>query len=126
MLSLRVGEHELLLAIGPSGLPAGCFPMAPYAGRVRRGELTWRGRRVALPITFPPHAIHGLCYDRPWDVVEAGDRHAELRCAFDRAWWPWGGSAVSRFTLTDGSLETVLEVHAEEEEMPAWCGWHPW
>jgi aldose 1-epimerase len=81
---------------------------------------------VGLPLAFPPHAIHGLCYDRPWEVSDVGLRNAELRCAFDREWWPWGGWAVARFALTEARLEAVLEVHADDEEMPAWCGWHPW
>jgi aldose 1-epimerase len=125
MTSLRVGDLELLGRGGDGVFEWGCFAMAPYAGRVRRGRLDWRGRHHQLPIALPPHAIHGVTVDRPWTVEADGPTSASLSCGFD-ARWPWPGRAVAHFRITGDSLDTTLEVHAEREPMPAWIGWHPW
>ncbi len=108
----------------------GAFPMAPFAGRVRDAELTWRGQTYQLPANKAPHAIHGTVARTPWDVVEGPDgtggaSRAVLRCDLGDD-WPWPGHAVLRYELTPAALRTTLEVHADGSEMPAWCGVHPW
>jgi aldose 1-epimerase len=74
---------------------------------------------------LPPHAIHGVTVDRPWQVLDAGPATAALACAFDSR-WPWPGGARCEIRLEPDGLEARLEVHADREPMPAWCGWHPW
>lgn len=123
--SLRVDGLELLGRGQPGVVGWGCFPMAPYAGRIRRGVLTWDGRRHRLPIGMPPHAIHGLVLDRPWTVTDHDGRRAVLRCDVD-ARWPWPGHVVQVLELTEDALTARLEVHADEDPMPAWTGLHPW
>jgi len=123
--SLRVGDLELLGRGGAGLVGWGNYPMAPYAGRIRRGRLTWSGRTHQLPIDMPPHAIHGVTLDRPWEVLEATGVSATLRCDFDSR-WPWRGFVVQRIDLTDAGLHARLEVHALDEPMPAWTGYHPW
>jgi aldose 1-epimerase len=117
----------------------GAFPMAPWAGRVRRGVMTWRGVEHQLPVPKPPHAIHGTVARVPWEVVSShgtpdgrggaaegqGAAGAVLRADLGGD-WPWPGHAVLRYALEESSLSTTLEVHAEEREMPAWTGLHPW
>jgi aldose 1-epimerase len=129
--SLAVDGLELLGRGGPGIYHWGSYPMVPYAGRVRRGRLTWGerrptgGPRYQLPIQLESHAIHGVTVDRPWTVLDAGATEASLRCDFDSR-WPWRGHAVQRLTLADDRLHAVLEVHALDEPMPAWAGYHPW
>ena len=153
----------------------GAFPMAPWAGRVRRGLMTWRGAEHQLPVPKPPHAIHGTVARVPWRVLSshggapdggggdgrsgdergsggrsgddlgadgrdgddrgaegrdgaaagAGTAEAVLEADLGGA-WPWPGRAVLRYALEESSLATTLEVHADEQEMPAWVGVHPW
>jgi len=64
--SLVIGGLELLVSRRENPMAWGCYPMAPWAGRVRRGRFRFRDRTHALPITLPPHAIHGTTYTRPW------------------------------------------------------------
>jgi aldose 1-epimerase len=123
--SLRVRDLELVGRGGPGLYHWGCYPMAPYAGRVRFGRLTWAGTRYQLPIQMPPHAIHGVTVDRPWQVLDASATSASLRCDFDIR-WPWRGHAVQHLTLSGDRLDAVLEVHADDAPMPAWTGYHPW
>jgi aldose 1-epimerase len=104
----------------------GCFPMAPFAGRIRHGRFVHDGRTCAVPVNFGDgHAIHGTVYNRAWAPSGTGD--AEWTCNLgDR--WPFPGHAVQRASLTPSSLRLELEVHAAEggPSMPATLGWHPW
>lgn len=125
LTQLRFGRLDLLARCGPRPYEWGCFVMAPYAGRIRDARLAWNGRTHNLPVLDPPHAMHGVVLDRPWDVVSVTDRAIELRCAFDER-WPWPGRVVQRIEVRPDGLDASLEVHTDADEMPAWCGWHPW
>jgi aldose 1-epimerase len=122
LASLVVGGHELLVTDG-GGDPMqwGAFPMAPYAGRLRRGRLRHAGHEHRLPVNLAPHSIHGTVFDRPWAV--AAD--SSLSCPLGPR-WPFGGFARSRFELQADALRWTLEVHAEEQPFPATAGFHPW
>lgn len=123
LVSLTLDGAELLG--GDAGtapeLDHGCFPMAPYAGRVRDGRFSFRGAEHELPCNDPPHAIHGLVHDRPWETVDDGVWRVDLDGR-----WPFGGHVVHRVLLDEHRLRLELEVHAGEVAMPATCGWHPW
>lgn len=118
--SLMVDGREILVTEGDGPLAWGCYPMAPFAGRVRNGEFTFGGRRWQLVAEMPPDAIHGTVLNRHWRVI--GDRTiaTELGPA-----WPFSGRAVQKFDLAAGRLAFRLELHADEA-MPASIGWHPW
>jgi aldose 1-epimerase len=122
LASLVVGGRELLVTDG-GGDPMqwGAFPMAPYAGRIRRGLLRYAGREHRLPVNLAPHAIHGTVFDRPWVVGDDGS----LSCPLGPR-WPFGGFARQRVELRPGALACTLEVHAEDEPFPATAGFHPW
>jgi aldose 1-epimerase len=125
LAGLRVNGLDLLGRGGPGLYHWGCYPMAPFAGRIRRGRLTWQGRTHQLPITYGPHAIHGVTVDRPWTVLGADTGTARLGCDFDNR-WPWRGRVQAEYTLTEQGLTGRLQVHATDRPMPAWIGWHPW
>lgn len=106
----------------------GCYPMVPWAGRVRGGRFDFDGHAHALPLNFGAHAIHGVGFSRPWQV-DAHDPHgARLSLALPRdRYWPFGGSAHQSVTLgEDNALRLVLSVQAADRAMPAALGWHPW
>lgn len=91
----------------------GCFPMAPYAGRIRHGR--FQGHQ--LPVNLPPHAIHGTVFTRRWRDDLTVDLGPD---------WPWAGRAVQHVDLLADALHLQLEVHATDRPFPASCGWHPW
>ena len=110
-------------ARGP--LAWGCYPMVPWAGRLRDGVLRWRGEEHRLPTDLlPPHAIHGTLLETAWEVVEPGPDAATLAADLGPP-WPFGGRAVHRVALTPDGLRAELEVHAGDRPMPAIVGWHP-
>ncbi len=129
LASFTVHGHELLLGRDSDPVPDpvpdpvrwGCYPMAPFAGRVRRGRFTFAGAEHTLPLRMPPHAIHGTVLDRPWEDEGGGRLSIDLGPD-----WPFPGRAVQQFALEPGELRLRLEVHAESEPFPASLGWHPW
>jgi aldose 1-epimerase len=118
--SFRLDGRELIARVGDGPIWWGSYPMAPFAGRIRRGVFTFRGRRYELPLNMAPHAIHGVVFDRAWDVVSSDTIRVRLGAP-----WPFAGSVTQRFVLEPDSLEITLEL-AADEAMPAWMGWHPW
>lgn len=122
LASLQVGGVELLVTEPRDHMMLwGSFPMAPFAGRLRRGVLAWEGRTWDLPVNLPPHAIHGTTFDRPWDLEADGS----FVCPFGER-WPFGGHARQRVDLTPERLTCTLEVHADDRPFPASAGFHPW
>lgn len=126
---LVVAGLDLLVPAEPgrgpdSGDPFGwgCFPMVPFAGRLRHGRFTFGGREVQLPANFGRHAIHGYGATAAWTVLGPGQLTLELPPP-----WPLGGRATQRISLGADRLELELAVHAGPAgPMPAQVGWHPW
>ena len=118
--SLTIGGREVLVTSGDGPIWWGSYPMAPFAGRIRRGELSFGGRSWQLPQNMPPHALHGYAFDRPWTV----DDEATLSIRLGEP-WPFAGTVIQRFALDPDRLLVTMELHADEA-MPASLGWHPW
>jgi galactose mutarotase-like enzyme len=124
-----VGQGERLVTDArDEPLLWGCYPMAPFAGRIRDGVLRWRGEEHHLATDLlPPHAIHGTVLRRAWDVEHATATSARLSTDLGPG-WPWPGHVVQEVRLTPWvAIELRLEVHADSPAgFPASCGYHPW
>ena len=118
--SLTIGGTELLVTDADRPVDWGLYPMAPFAGRLRHGRVEFGGSVHQLPLTLPPHAIHGTLVTRAWDVVTDGVMEVELRDP-----WPYRGRVRHTVDLQEDHLALELTVEADEP-MPAWAGWHPW
>lgn len=122
MTCLTIGDLQLLTPYEDNIFHWGSFPMAPWAGRIRNGTFTHEGKRYQMPLSMPPHAIHGTTYNRTWRQVEDTGVF-EISLGED---WPFKGRAVQRFQLGPDRLEMALEIHSDGDVFPASCGWHPW
>jgi aldose 1-epimerase len=123
--ALEVDGWDLIRRDGWTDMEWGSFVMAPWVGRLRNGRVRWRGRAWDMPLTEPPHALHGTVLDVPWDVVETTPTMVRLETGLGPH-WPFGGRAVRALELNPGRLIDRLEIHAVEEPFPAIVGWHPW
>ncbi len=123
--ALRVDDLEVLVTGGPGPLAWGAYPMVPWAGRLREGRLEFGGATYQLPLTMPPHAIHGTTWAAPWQVVEAEPEEATVSIP-QALPWPFGGRAIHRIALEPDGLSATLEIHAGNRPMPVVVGWHPW
>lgn len=118
-----VGEREG----GAATIGWGCYPMVPWAGRIRRGRFTFDGEAFALPANFGAHAIHGVGFSRPWRIESLDADTAALSMALpEDEYWPFGGSATQTIRVLPDRLELHLAVQAGTQPMPAVLGWHPW
>ena len=106
----------------------GCYPMLPWAGRIRRGRFAFDGRDVQLPANLGAHAIHGLGFVQHWKVEAHSPATLELSLQLPRdERWPFGGVAQQRLTVEDRSLRLDLSLSATDQAMPRpVLGWHPW
>jgi len=122
--SLVLRGREVLVTDGASPLWWGCYPMVPFAGRIRDGRFLFRGRAYQLPLTMPPNAIHGTVFDRAWQVTFRGEDRVELEAELGPD-WPFRGRVTQAIVLVPGGLEATLTVEATDA-MPVVLGWHPW
>lgn len=129
--SLVIGRAERLVTQSPARDPLlgwGCYPMAPWAGRVRNGSFRFGGTDYRLPLRLPPHALHGTVVDRAWTVDRVTTTSVHLSIDLGPE-WPWAGG-VSQSIEIDGDdrvgcLRSRLEITADSA-FPAQVGWHPW
>ncbi len=118
-----VGHDEVPAAIG-----WGCYPMLPWAGRIRNGRFRFGGDDYRLPPTLGTHAIHGVGFTSPWRVRRQGPASIELVLALpEDERWPFGGSATQRIAVDRHGIRLRLSVQAGTRPMPLpVIGWHPW
>lgn len=109
-------------------LAMACFPLVPFSNRIARGNFRFMEWTIVLPPDpiAPPHAIHGLGWRRPWEVVEADERKAILRLRHEGGAWPWPFEATETFALDDEALTIALTLaNNGATPMPAGLGLHP-
>ena len=107
---------------------SGSFIMAPWVNRIRDGTLVARDGIHNLPISDPPHAIHGLVRQRPWTVGKVTDTSAKLEIELAEP-WPYKGRVEYAPSLVGRSFVQTLRLIAAPKEtrpFPGGLGWHPW
>lgn len=125
---LRPASDAVLAARDPLGMAS--FPLVPWCNRLRDGRAHAHGRSIALAPNFNSvHTIHGLGWQRPWDVVSHDARSAELTFSFQarRDGWPWSFSAWQRFELDAEGFTCRMTVRNDDDAtMPLGVGHHPY
>jgi aldose 1-epimerase len=104
----------------------GCYPMVPWAGRLLHGRIPTSDGEVRLVPNLGPSAIHGLGFDKSWDIIERSETAVTMMCELRGLGWPFGGRALQTLTLRPKSLELGLEVGGYAKAGPVGIGWHPW
>lgn len=127
---IRYKGVEQLVGYAPANAAMigwGCYPMLPWAGRVRGGRFEFDGRTYRLPLNMGTHSIHGIGFALPWKVELQTGSSLELSLELPQdARWPFGGRAHHRMEVSDDSLLLILSLQAGPMAMPAAIGWHPW
>ena len=127
--SLAVHGHELLVQAGDGRatdpLQYGCYPMVPFAGRLRHGRFRWGGATHELIRNLDGDAIHGTLFDQRWRIEHAAEGYLRLRGLLE-PYWPFPGWAIQEILLSANRLVLRLEVHSGDVPFPATAGWHPW
>lgn len=131
--ALRHHDQDILRpapANPTDALQTACFPLVPYVNRIANGRFRFGGRSWRLPLNFGdhPHSLHGVGWQRPWQVTEQGEDRATL--ALDHPGgdgWPWPFHAEQQFRLSGDGLAARLRLrNMADEPMPAGLGFHPY
>jgi len=109
---------------------AGCYPLVPFSNRIAQATLQWQGTQHPLVRNngAEPHAIHGVGWQRPWEVLESESDFALL--AYEHrpdAAWPFAFDSSQTLRVRGDTLELTLSLtnHARRAA-PAGLGWHPY
>jgi len=109
-------------------LQSACFPVLPYANRVR-GAFSFRGREIDLPpnLKGQPFPMHGDAWLKEWRVENATKHGVELVYEHQKDAWPWDYEARQRFELAEEMLTISLEcTNRSGDDMPCGLGLHPY
>jgi aldose 1-epimerase len=109
---------------------AGCYPLVPFSNRVAQAKIEWQGTLYPLVRNAgdEPHAIHGIGWQRPWEVLEQAPDMAMLSYEHrPDAAWPFAFDASQTFSLRGNALECSLALtNQSPQPAPAGLGWHPY
>lgn len=133
---LRLGCFDLLRPW--DGTPAvrrtACFPLVPYSNRIANGSFSAHGARYQLSRNFGEHShpIHGLGWQREWQLVEHSPKSCRLRLTHlpetdTDTHWPFAFEVEQYIRIEDGSVSLSMKLRNESQHaMPAGLGWHPY
>jgi aldose 1-epimerase len=110
-------------------LQMGCFPIVPFANRIRGSSFAFRGRTITLSPNMPSEAfaLHGQGWLAPWVVRIAEAGRAVLEFEHRPGEWPWHYRAQQSFDLDPGVLEIGLSCrNLSRDDMPCGLGLHPY
>ena len=127
-------DHPVLRSSAPGSLVqvrnSASYPLVPYSNRVAKAQLQWAGTSHPLVRNFgdEAHAIHGVGWQRPWQVLEATDDFAmlSLEHSADRD-WPFAFDASQTFRIKNNTLEMTMSITNQSSgDAPVGLGWHPY
>ena len=108
---------------------AGSYPLVPFSNRVAQAKLVWAGTSHPLVQNnaAEPHAIHGVGWQRAWQVLDESDQFALLSYEHKAdAAWPFAFDTSQAFRLSESGLEITLSMtNQSSTPAPAGLGWHP-
>ena len=128
------GEQPVLRSTEAADLASsrlsGCYPLAPYSNRLGYRRFRWLGHDHTTAPNFDdnPHSVHGVAWQRPWEVLATHGHEAELRYqhAADEH-WPFAFEVRQRYVLTPAALEVHLAFTNRAASLqPVGLGWHPY
>ncbi len=103
----------------------GCYPMAPWAGRVRNGVFTHNAKQHNLEINMPPHAIHGTVLDRPCQTTATSHSSVTMQINLGSQ-WDFSGEVIQTISVINNMIDFKLILSTNDATMPGQVGWHPW
>ena len=111
-----------------SPFESACFATVPFAQRLGFRRMRWRGVDYTIggPAESGAHAVHGVAWQRVWEVVSVGPRGATIR-ARHRAnqAWPFAFEVQQTFELDESSLTMHLSlINRHDDLQPMGLGWH--
>ncbi len=112
-----------------SARQAGSYALVPFSNRAAHATLLWQGTQhpQVRSSGAEPHAIHGVGWQRPWEILDSDGDFALLAYEHrpDSA-WPFAFDSSQTLRLRGDTLELTLSLtNQSAQAMPAGLGWHP-
>jgi len=112
----------------------GCFQLVPFSNRIADGRFRWNGVDHALRRNFGdhPHAIHGVGWQRAWQVARVSSAAVSLALRHDAIGdqaqsWPFAFAAEQHIALTADTLTVLLSLtNLQPGPAPCGIGLHPY
>lgn len=130
---LRGGRRTPVLRPSPDPiqniLEAACFPLVPFANRIRGGCFRFGDREVRLTpnLAGDPNPLHGQGWTNPWRIESESETEAVLVFEHASGEWPWAYEARQHFRLGEDWLHLRLTCrNTSAERMPCGLGLHPY
>ena len=131
---LWLGDEPVLRSTPADQLKAarqsGSFPLVPFSNRIAQARLQWQGTSHPLVRNNgdEPHAIHGVGWQRTWQVLDQTESSAFLSYEHraDSA-WPFAFDASQVLQLNGQCLSLTLSItNQARTPAPVGLGWHPY
>lgn len=134
LAGLWLGDTPVLRSTPAPGLTSvresASYPLVPFSNRIGQAQLQWHGTGHPLLKNFEPepHAIHGLGWQRPWQVLAQDPDFALLSFEHQAdASWPFAFDSSQAFRLDANGLSMTLSMtNQSDTPAPAGLGWHPY
>lgn len=113
------------------------YPLVPYSNRIAQARLSAQESEFALERNFGehPHSIHGIGWQRAWQVVahDASTAVLALEHAPDRdaaRAWPFAFRATQAIAIRSDGVSALLSLtlsieNRDTRAFPFGLGWHP-
>ncbi len=109
---------------------SGSYPLVPFSNRIGQATLQWQGTSHPLIRNngSEPHAIHGVGWQRPWEVLEQSTQFVLLSYEHRAdSSWPFAFDASQTFALDGARLSQTLSItNQDSKPAPVGLGWHPY
>lgn len=134
ILSLLSHGRSVLRAVDlqriTSARQSGSFALVPFSNRIGHATLQWMGTDHPLikNNADEPHAIHGVGWQRAWNVLEQTSDFT-LLCYEHKAdtGWPFDFDASQAIQLKGNELHQTLSItNQDHRATPVGLGWHPY
>jgi aldose 1-epimerase len=107
-----------------------CYPLIPFSNRVAHAKLVWNGTSHPLVKNFTgeEHSIHGIGWQRAWEVLEQSDDFCMLSLEHSGgSAWPFAFDASQTFRLHGDALDMTMSItNQSAHTAPVGLGWHPY
>lgn len=103
----------------------GCFPMVPWVGRMKNGDITNGEETFHLYQNKGPNAMHGMAHFDTWQVDNISQTEISLSLNISTP-WPWPCKVVQTLKLDNNKLALALKISTKHGKFPVDAGWHPW
>ena len=129
VLSCRYEGQDILRPAQDASDPVltSCFPLVPFSNRIAKGQFSFDGHDIKLPLTRSgePHPIHGYGWISEWGVSRHLKDILELSFDYTDTDWPWAFRCTQSFFIKDNALTLSLKIeNTGTFLMPAGLGFH--